>query len=91
MSEYFQELLGLTDDFAHSKIDRAVEYIRNHGIDAKDVLFIGDTDHDYAAASAMGCGCVLLTGGHQSRAVLERCGVPVLDTTDELLHLIGLR
>lgn len=90
VGEFFQELLGLTDDFAHSKIDRAKDYIQSHGIAAKDVLFIGDTDHDFAAASSMGCGCVLLTGGHQSRTVLERCGVPVLDTMDELLHLIGL-
>ncbi len=87
---YFQELLGLTDDFAHSKVDRAKNYIENHGIDKKDVLFIGDTDHDFEAASSVGCPCVLLTGGHQSRKVLERCGVPVLDGFNELRTLLEL-
>lgn len=77
---YFQELLGLTDDFAHSKIDRAKDYIQSKGINVKDVLFIGDTDHDFAAASSVGCRCVLISGGHQAKCVLEKCGVPVLDS-----------
>lgn len=88
---YFLELLGLTDDFAHSKVDRAKAYIQNHGIDVKDVLFVGDTDHDFAAASSVGCRCVLMTGGHQGRKRLEACGVPVFDGFDELLHYIELK
>ena len=46
----------------------------------KDVLFIGDTDHDFAAASSVGCRCVLIAGGQQAKRVLEKCGVPVLDS-----------
>ncbi len=86
----FGELLGLNDTFAHSKIDRARDYIARNGIDKDRVLFIGDTDHDYEAASAVGCPCVLITGGHQGRSVLETCGVPVFDTFDELKNYIDL-
>ncbi len=88
VGSYFQELLGLSDEYAHSKVDRAKQYIQTHGIDPKDVLFIGDTDHDYEASASVGCNCVLLTGGHQGRAVLARCGVPVLDSLQELLDYI---
>ena len=87
---YFGELLGLNDNFAHSKVDRAKDYIARNGFDQDKVLFIGDTDHDYEAASAVGCPCVLMTGGHQGRAVLERCGVPVFDTFDELKAYLAL-
>ena len=56
------------------------DYIQSRGINVKDVLFIGDTDHDFAAASSVGCRCVLIAGGHQAKRVLEKCGVPVLDS-----------
>lgn len=49
-----------------------------------EVLFIGDSRHDYEVAEAMGVDCILLCGGHQSRARLERCGVPVVDGLLEL-------
>lgn len=81
---YFQEILGLTDDLADSKVDRAVRYIEAHGIDRKEVLFIGDTEHDADVARAAGCDCVLITQGHQSRRILEKCGIPVMDSYREL-------
>ena len=55
-----------------------------NGIDPKNALFIGDTDHDVETADAVGAPCVLLAGGHQSFEVLSRCGVPVFRTAAEL-------
>lgn len=90
IKKFFKELLGLTDDFAHSKIERAKSYLLSQGISVRDVLFVGDTDHDYAAASSVGCKCVLITGGHQSKKILEKCGAPILDSIEELPHFIGI-
>ena len=90
IKNFFKELLGLTDDFAHSKIERAKSYILSQGISVRDVLFVGDTDHDYAAASSVGCKCVLITGGHQSKKILEKCGAPILDSIEELPRFIGI-
>lgn len=89
VSTYFEELLGLSDDYAHSKIQRAKSFISLRQIKSKDVLFIGDTDHDYEVAREIGGDCVLLTGGHQGRDVLEKCSVPVFDTLDEVLEYIN--
>jgi len=85
---YFTELLGLSDDFAISKVERAKAYLKANDYDPDEVVFIGDTDHDFEAASAVGCRCVLMTGGHQSRARLEACGVPVVDGPEELYTLL---
>ena len=87
---YFTELLGLSDGFAASKVDRAKDYIRAHDINLDEVVFIGDTNHDYEAASAVGCRCVLMAGGHQSRKRLEACGVPVVDEPKDLPPLLLL-
>lgn len=73
----FTEILGQTDILGHSKVDRAKAYMESNGVDPKDALFIGDTDHDAEVAKAVGCRCALLEHGHQSRAVLLQCGVPV--------------
>ena len=81
---YFTEILGQPDSLGFSKVERAKAYISSHGIDPKTTLFVGDTDHDCETAQAVGCACALLAGGHQSKDVLLRCGVPVFDTVETL-------
>ncbi len=81
---FFSEILGQDDSLCVSKIDRARTYMARLGIRPEDALFIGDTDHDVEAANAVGCPCVLLSGGHQSREVLQRCGVPVYESAEAL-------
>ena len=88
VGEYFGELLGLSDDFATSKVERAKAYIRDNHFRADEVVFIGDTDHDYEAANAVGCNCILMTGGHQSRKRLAACGVPVAENFDDLRAML---
>lgn len=69
----FDEVLGLGDFRAQDKLGIAREWCARTR--PARALMIGDTDHDALAARAMGADCVLLTGGHQSRAVLLRTGV----------------
>ncbi|MBR0507847.1 MAG: HAD family hydrolase [Clostridia bacterium] len=85
---FFSEILGTDDALGFSKVDRAKAYMTRAGIDPRDALFIGDTDHDVEAANAVGCPCVLLEGGHQSRAVLQRCGAPVYASADALYRAL---
>lgn len=85
ITDRFDRVLGLDDHFAHSKADLARAFIEEQGLPPQDALFIGDTDHDHEVSSAIGCPCVLLMGGHQSRARLEACRVPVLDSVRALL------
>lgn len=77
----FDEVLGLGDFRAQDKLSIAREWCARTR--PARALMIGDTDHDALAARAMGADCVLLTGGHQSRAVLLRTGFDVLDTPYE--------
>lgn len=81
---FFSEILGQDDSLCVSKIDRTKTYMARLGIRPEDALFIGDTDHDVEAANAVGCPCALLCGGHQSREVLLRCGVPVYESAEAL-------
>ncbi len=84
MRGFFEALLGLEDSFARSKSGLALQYFSAHAVDARRVLFIGDTLHDWEVAQEAGCPCVLLAQGHQSRARLETAGVPVLESLSQV-------
>ena len=74
--EYFDEIIGLGDIEAYSKISLGVEWAKKHP-DAK-ALFIGDTLHDHEVATAMGADCVLVSSGHQLASTLRQSGVAVV-------------
>lgn len=80
---YFSELLALKNFHAVSKVALGKEW----AIKTKPqrMLFIGDTLHDYETACAMGADCVLIAAGHQCKSRLLKCGVPVLDSAEELI------
>mgnify|MGYP001098141258 CR=1 FL=1 len=83
IEHFFDELLGLDNIHAHSKVSVGKEWITNNR--SAKALFIGDTVHDYEVASEIGIDCVLIAKGHQNRKTLEACGVPVFDQVNEFL------
>ena len=83
----FDGILGMDTIHAHSKEAIAVAWRESHP-DAR-ALMLGDTDHDATVAKTMGADCILLTTGHQSRAVLEKCQcIAVVDSAEDALELI---
>ena len=86
IGSYFDEVLGLTDIYAKSKLDIGKDYMLRKNIGK--VLLIGDTKHDYEVAQALGADCVLISNGHQGRATLESCGVIVLDDISHVVEYI---
>jgi phosphoglycolate phosphatase len=84
---YFSELLGLDNIHAHSKTALALAW-RERNPQAVP-LFLGDTEHDFDTAQAMGADCVLVAGGHRPRAALERVGaVSVISSVDEIFSIL---
>ncbi|WP_310603994.1 HAD family hydrolase [Anaerosporobacter sp.] len=81
--QYFEEILGLSDVYAKSKIDVGLDYISREKV--RDVILIGDTEHDYEVAKALNAECIIVANGHQSKAKLKSLGVPVLD---DVLHVL---
>ncbi len=83
IGDYFEELLALKDFHATSKVELGKQWMQR--IKPQRVLFIGDTIHDYETATAMGAECVLIAAGHQCKERLEKCGVPIIDSAEELI------
>ncbi|MDR1821574.1 MAG: HAD family hydrolase [Oscillospiraceae bacterium] len=82
---YFEAVLGISDIYAGSKVERAKEYLS--GAETSRVLVIGDTSHDAEVARELGADCVLVACGHEGRASLLQNGVPVLASVSGVLDL----
>jgi phosphoglycolate phosphatase len=86
IAQYFDEILGISDIYAGSKTEIALDFMRAAGI--KRALLIGDTEHDFETAQVLGTDCVLIASGHQSRERLLTLGVPVLNEISEIMELL---
>ena len=87
VEEYFEEILGLDNVYAASKKGIALEWRKDHPNER--LLFIGDTDHDYFVAEAIGADCILIAEGHQSAEKLrEMSGVmAVLEKQSDVIKM----
>lgn len=84
ITHLFDKILGIDNIEAKSKLEIAKRYFKEENIKMNECLFIGDSTHDYEVGSTLGGDVVLLTYGHQSREVLEKCNTPVIDSIYEL-------
>jgi phosphoglycolate phosphatase len=85
---FFLKISGLSDYYACSKLENGKKLVAELGFDAKDVLLIGDTTHDFQVADCIGTDCLLIADGHQDREKLESCGAGVLGSLNDVLSLL---
>lgn len=83
IAERFDGVLGLSHIYATSKEQIGQRFLASSGVTPDECLMLGDTLHDAEVAAALGCACVLVARGHQSRETLLGAGVPVADSLAE--------
>ena len=88
--DLFEAVSGHSDAAAGSKIGRAEALFSALALPPAAVCMVGDTSHDWEVARALGCACVLVASGYESRSRLERRGVPVLESVADLPAFFGL-
>ncbi len=84
----FTDILGTKDVYAKSKVDIALRWISENDVDSAEVLFVGDTVHDFEVAGNIGCDCILVSRGHNSYDTLKDTGAVVLENFEELRKLV---
>lgn len=85
---YFSRICGQGDDLGAGKAEMARRLVEASGVARASIVFVGDTDHDAEIAQSLGCRAVLLTCGHQTRPMLEKCGAPLIDALSALPALL---
>jgi phosphoglycolate phosphatase len=86
LCDAFEEVIGLDNIHARSKLEQALDWKRRHP-DAQP-LFVGDTEHDADVAEAVGGDCLLFTGGHQPAEKLAERGVPLIGSIRDILNYL---
>lgn len=85
INDFFEYVSGLDNIYAASKIENGHRLIADMKLHAIELVLIGDTVHDFEVATELGCQCVLIADGHQSKEVLQATGALVIDSISELL------
>lgn len=81
IDDYFEEIIGVQDHLANSKIDSALTWMKKSNIKADECIYIGDTDHDEEVAKAIGVKRIYLVAqGHQSYERLQKTEAKVLES-----------
>lgn len=86
--DYFDRLLGLDHCHATSKVDIGKRWLEESVFDKKEVLLVGDTLHDYETSCELGCDCILLSSGHQSKERILCLKVPVIESLMQVKHYL---
>ncbi|WP_421918048.1 HAD family hydrolase [Marinifilum sp.] len=76
ITKYFEEILGIDNIYASSKIENGLQLMQKHNLQANEVCLLGDTTHDYEVAKQLKCNCILIASGHQSYKKLKGTGCP---------------
>ena len=85
---YFDEIFGISDIYAASKIDIGQAYIAR--AKPEKAVLIGDTAHDKEVADALGTDCILVANGHQSKDALRSRNAVVVDRLTDVRCVLGL-
>lgn len=89
---FFHNIRGLTDFGAGSKTDIGIKLVNeiSQQCNLDEIYLIGDTSHDKLVADTIGCKCILLADGYESRKRLEQCNCPVLDNVSNVPEFFGI-
>lgn len=81
---YFNDLIGLDNIYAKSKVENAKNYIKSLDLNPQKITLIGDTWHDLEVAKEINCSCILINNGHQNIKAIK--DFHVIQNISELLN-----
>ena len=84
----FSCILGCDNVYGRGKVDLAKDFARKYNTDLSSSVLIGDTDHDYQTASALGCYCILFDQGHMDKQRLCATGATIIHSMSQLFDIL---
>lgn len=88
--DYFIKIIGLDNHFAHSKVENGIRWVNKLNLNPQEILMIGDTDHDFEVAEAIGIDCLLISHGHHCTTRLQKTGAKVVHGLNDIFQLFDI-
>ncbi|MGQ0743487.1 MAG: HAD family hydrolase [Acidimicrobiales bacterium] len=90
LTGWFQRIDGQRQFGGGPKADHLSAHLQQLGVEGPDVLMVGDSLDDLAAAQSVNAQCILVSGGPHTAEMLGDCGVPVVPSLAHALDLAGI-
>lgn len=90
IDHFFKFVQGIEDYYAEGKSHLGRKLLAATGLKGRDILFVGDTTHDFDVANEIGCNTVLVSRGHNSLERLSATGASVVHSLEDLKKIIDL-
>ena len=84
---FFENIVGLDDHYARSKVDTGSNLLKKIPHARGEILFIGDTFHDFEVAKELHIDSILFLGNHTTREKLEQANSPIIENLANLINL----
>ena len=88
--DYFIAIIGLDNHYAYSKIENGTEWVSRINLNLQEILMIGDTEHDFEVADAIGIDCILLSHGHHCSSRLEKTDALVFQNLMDVFSFFNI-
>lgn len=89
IDHFFKFIQGTEDYYAEGKAHLGKKLLTDNGLKAENMLFVGDTVHDFEVSKEIGCKSVLVSRGHNSPQRLDSTGACVINSLGDLKKIIG--
>ena len=89
--DHFIAIIGLDNHYAYSKIENGIDWVSKINFNLHEILLIGDTDHDFEVAKAIGIDCLLLSHGHHCLRRLKKTGTLVLQNLMDIFSFFNIK
>ena len=77
---------GLDNYYANSKLNEGIKLIEKINDDLKNILFIGDTKHDFDVATTIGIDYLLISHGHHSYSRLSKITNQIITNMKNIIN-----
>ena len=85
---YFYEIVGIDNQYADGKIQEGIKLINRLPFKRRDIVMIGDTNHDSDVAEELNINCVLIDHGHVDSKRLKKTGRTVVSNLMDIINHI---
>ena len=89
IEKFFSHISGLSNHYAHGKLENGIELIDKIALPPDEILVIGDTLHDLDVAREKGTKELLIADGHQTYERLLKGSSNVIHSLSEMLEMIN--
>ena len=84
LDHFFDASYGIENILGGGKIHVAKKMLELQNLIPENTCMIGDTEHDFEVAQAIGAQCILVAHGHHKIERLQKLNVPVVNNFAEL-------